>query len=297
MSHSQVNGLPVVMFQVSLSAKSDRISVREMAKEMEMENGSESKTIHTSVQRIPKVLVKPLQSAGMAIRTHFKTYGIQLGAEIGIPIAILPRFKAKLEELKHEFEVQKENLVRLAEDGTMQRMSEAALADVKDKYAVAIPSASEIRAGFGYEIISAANFESPAVKKAFDLLETGFKDSVRQEIETSMKNDIDRQMQESSRVIRAKVLATLNTVINKAGKADIKGVHFKTIVKSICQLVEEMPNYNLTNDPEITKLLETVRKQFDGTNHEILRIDPKAREAVVEKAKTVKKNFAKMFED
>jgi hypothetical protein len=171
------------------------------------------------------------------------------------------------------------------------------LADVKEKYSVGIPSADEIRNGFGYEIISSANFDSPAVKKAFDLLETGFRESVRKEIETSMKNDISEQLEESSRVIRAKVLATLNTVINKAGKAEVKGVHFKTIVKSILNLVEEMPNYNLTNDPEITKLLAAVRTQFDGVNGEILRIDPKARESAVEKAKTVKKNFAKMFDD
>jgi hypothetical protein len=268
-----------------------------MAKEMEIENNCEVKTVHTSVQRIPKALIKPLQSAGMSIRNHFKMYGISLGTEIGIPIAILPRFKAKLEELKAEFDVQKENLVRLAEDGTMAKMSRAALAAVKEKYSVGIPTADEIRNGFGYDIVSSANFDSPAVKKAFDLLETGFRESVRKEIETSMKADISEQLEESSRVIRAKVLATLNTVINKAGKVEVKGVHFKTIVKSILNLVEDMPNYNLTNDPEITKLLAEVRTQFDGVNGEILRIDPKARESAVEKAKAVKKNFAKMFDD
>lgn len=296
MSHAAVSNLPVVMFRVSLSAKSDKASVREMSKELETENGSESKTIHTSVQRIPKTLVKPLQSAATDIRLLFSKYGIRFGEAYGIPIAVMPKFKAELSACETEFAVQKQKLVDLAEDGTLKRMAEKALADVKDKYEIEIPTAAQIRNGFSYEIISSASFDSPQVKAAFGLLETGFRDAITKEIETSMKEDSARQLAESGLVIRAKILNILEKIIAKAGAKDIKGVHFKTIVASIESMCKELPQYNLTNDAEISKLIETLRTKFEGTNPEILRIDEKARVEAVGKAKDIKTEFAGLFQ-
>lgn len=298
MNRSAVSSMPVVMYRISLSQKSDRASVREASKEIESENGSDAKTFHTSAQRIPKSLAKPMQSAATNLRAVFIKHskGIRFGEEYAIPIEVMAEFKRDLSVAEVEFNVQKNRLVELAENGTMARMATAALGDAKSKYDIEIPSAAEIRKAFGYEIVSSTQMDSPQVIAAFGMLETTFRETITKEIEESMKEEFARQLAEPGLIIRTEFLDILDKIIEKAGSKEIKGTHFKTIVGSIEKMCKELPMYNLTGDAEIARLIETVRKSFEGTNPEILRIDEKARTEAVTKAKDIKTEFAGLFQ-
>jgi hypothetical protein len=67
------------------------------------------------------------------------------------------------------------------------------------------------------------------------------------------------------------------------------------MVEALEEIVNVLPAYNVTNNPEITNLIETVRKTFDGVNKETLKDDATARQNMVTKAQTVASGFASMF--
>lgn len=285
--------LPVVFYSLTVRGKADKTNVNELSETLETNATAEAGTVKALVTRIPAQWAKPIKHCESEIRTHFKKEGIPLGDKIGIPLAILPEFKSKLDRMTSEFELHFNNLITAMETGELVDVLTKSSGTNIDK--IKIPTLDEIRGGYGVKISCYVNYNSGAVKTALTVLSDELKDILRKDVEESVKKDNADQINSANEKIIGTVKAFLKDVTERCSEVDNKGTHWKSMVDKYEFIVKILPAYNITKSPELQKLLETVRTVFDGMNKETLKADVTTRQKMIEKADTVSKGFASML--
>ena len=285
--------MPVVFYRLHIKGKASKANVKELSVKAEQENGAKADTVTSLVVRIPAIYAAPIKSVEGKIRNLFYKKAIQLGDAFGVPIKVLPSFKHELDTLTQEYNLHFSKLVEASESGEMETILSAQTADLREK--ITAPTAAEIRSGYGVVVNSFVNFESTAVQDAMKVLADDLKTSLKADVEASVARENASQLEASNQMILEKVKTVLKDIMTRCALADVKGIKFATMVEALEEIVNVLPAYNVTNNPEITNLIETVRKTFDGVNKETLKDDETARKNMVTKAKSVASGFASMF--
>ncbi len=285
--------MPVVFYRLHIKGKASKANVKELSLKAEQENGAKADTVTSLVVRIPAIYAAPIKSVEGKIRNLFYKKAIMLGDAFGVPIKVLPAFKFELDTLTQEYNLHFNKLVEASENGEMETILSAQTAELREK--ITPPTAAEIRTGYGVEINSFVNFESMAVKDAMKVLADDLKTSLKVDVEASVARENAHQLEASNELIVDKVKKVLKDIMTRCALADVKGIKFATMVEALEEIVNVLPAYNVTNNPEITNLIETIRKTFDGVNKDALKDSETARKNMVAKAQTITAGFAQMF--
>lgn len=291
---SQVE-IPVAFYTVSISGKSDNANAKGLDAEIADNKGTDADAVRTLVSIIPKVYSKPITSIGGKIRNHFERNGIRLGKTLyGIPLAVLPAFKMELDKMMQEYQLHVAKLVEIAENGTLRDVVIKSAGDVANEIADKIPSADDIRNGYGVDVRVKVNFNDGNVQKAMQILSDDLKSQLRQEVEESTKKDnADKVNAVSSKIVDA-VRELVKDINERCAKAE-KGTQWKTMVDKVKRIVDVLPAYNVLGNPELDKMIASVREKFGKLTTEDLKESDKTREEAITNAKEIANSFANLF--
>jgi len=298
MSNGSVNGsMPVAIYTLSISGKSDNVQAKELQAEMTAEKGAGQDGIVALVNVLPKVYTKPITSVGGQIRNYFNKNGIQLGKTVyGIPISILPKFKSELDKMIQEYKLHVSKLVAIAETGELRDIVIKQAGDCADEIANKIPDADKIRNGFDVDVRVHVNFDDANVGKALQILSDDVRDQLRKEVEESAKKDDADKVN----AVTAKVVDAVKDLIQDIQKrctrnSDEKTVQYKTMIDRVKYIVDVLPAYNVLANPELDKMIEVVKEKFGKLDKDTLKENATVRDTVVKDAKEIATAFAKMF--
>lgn len=285
--------LPVVFYRVKVRGKASKTNIKELSDVAEQAAGAKRGTVTSLVVRVPECFAAPIKKRESQIRGLFYKEAIALGDAYGVPIAILPSFKAKLDVLRQEYALDFAALVEASENGVMERMLKEQLNILRQK--VTPPTSAEIREGYGVDVQTFINFDSVAVQTAMKVLGDDIKSSLRADVEASVARENASQLSAAREKITEDVKAFLDDIRIRCSVADTKGIQYKTLVDKYMKIVNVLPAYNVTNDPEVSKLLADIRTKFDGLAKETLATNPTVRQSTIAKADEITAGFASMF--
>lgn len=284
--------LPVVYYRVSISGLAPNKNVKEMSAATEETAQAAKGTVTTLLRRIPKTYAGPLTAISGKIRNLFYQKTIQLGDAFAVPISMVPAFRAQLQTLCQEYELYRTKLIEASESGDLERLAKAELSNLADK--VDIPTTDAIKKSYGISIRTDINYTSSAVQAAMELLQDDLKAQLKAEVEESTKAENAEQLTAVTRTIVTTIQNFLADVQERCA-GDPKGIQYKTMVDKLQHIVNVLPAYNVTNNPELAKLIETVGEKFANMNKDILKIDQTARQKAIDTANELTKTFASMF--
>jgi len=292
---NRVENLPVAFYTVSISGKSDNANAKGLDAEIEANKGAEEGAIRSLVNIIPKVYSKPITSLGAKVRNHFEKNGIRLGKTVyGIPLTILPKFKAELDVLRQEHALHVSKLVEVAESGVLLDLVTKQAGDVASQVVDKVPDADDIRNGFGIDIRVAVDFNDTKISQAMAILSDDVKNQLRAEVEASAKKDKDDQINNVNGKIINAVKLLIKDINDRCAKGE-KGTQWKTMIDKIKHIVEVLPAYNVLANPELDALIKSVNDKFGKLDQDLLKEDDNARKEMIEDANEIKSTFAKLF--
>jgi hypothetical protein len=287
--------IPVAMYTVSISGKSDSANAKRLDREISDNKGADKGAVRTMVSIIPKTYSKPITSIGAKVRNHFEKNGIRLGKTLyGIPMTVLAKFKAELDALEQEYKLHVEKLVEIAEDGTLVDMIVKQSGELADEIVGRIPTADQIRNGYGIDVRVHVDFDDAGVNQAMAILSDDLKNQLRSEVEESAKKDRNDKIN----TINAKIIENVKKLIadiEDRCKSAEKGTQWKTMIDKVKYITEVLPAYNVLKNPELDALIEMVKVKFGKLDQDLLKVNGEIRETAIADAVEVKKAFSDFF--
>ena len=112
-----------------------------------------------------------------------------------------------------------------------------------------------------------------------------------------IKANISEQMETKLRSAQVEIVDRLKELILnlKEKTEDTDRRMFQSLIKNIEDAVDVLPSLNITNDPEINRLINDVKSKFTGIDVDDLKKDEKARAVVAKQASTVLDDIKKSF--
>lgn len=291
--------IPVAMFTVSISGKSDSANAKNLNREISDTKGADVDVVRTMVDIIPKTFSKPISSIGAKVRNLFEKDGIRLGKTLyGIPLSILPKFKAELDAYQQEYRLHVEKLVEIAQNGTLREMIIAQSGAIADEIVNRIPDADDIRNGYGIDVRVSVDFTDAKVNQAMAILSDDVRNQLRKEVEESAKkNREDKINTINAKIVDCvkKVIKDIESNVEKIKDAKQDRIVWEGVIKGIKYVVDVLPAYNVLNNPEIDKLINTVKEKFGKLDKDMLKDSEVVRKSAVADAVEIKKAFSDFF--
>jgi DNA-binding GntR family transcriptional regulator len=283
--------MPVVFYKFSVYGKAQNTKDKKSTAEITEQKNADTGVGTVLVNRVPKQFSGPIKTMEGKIRNLFYKKAIQLGDSFAVPIEVLPAFKVELEQYVQEYKLFHAKLIEASENGELTRV----ISEQKGDFEIAIPSTDDIRNGYGVDYKVDCNFNSKAVQNAMKVLSDELKTQLREEVEISAKSENAEALSAVSKNIVETIREFLNDITEKCDTKETKGTHFKGLVDRMSHIVKVLPYYNVTKDPTMSKLIETVNEKFGKMNKEILKDDETARKELATGAKDMMKDFANIF--
>lgn len=287
--------IPVAMYTLCVSGKSDSANAKHLDNEIADAKGADDGAVRTMVGIIPKTYSKPITSVGAKVRNHFEKNGIRLGKSLfGIPMTILPKFKADLDVMIQEHKLLVSKLVEIAESGVLKDMIIKQSGALADEIISKIPDADTIRNGYGIDVRVSVDFADAKVDQAMAILSDDLKNQLRKEVEESAKKDREDKIN----TINAKIIENVKHLIKDIEtrcKTAEKRTQWKTMIDKVRYIVDVLPAYNVLKNPELDKLIEMVKVKFGKLDQELLKDSEVVRNTAIADAVEVKKAFADFF--
>ena len=285
--------MPVVFYKFTVRGKASKTNVKEMSREAEEAAKADKGTVTSLVTRIPSCFAKPVKTVEGQIRNLFYKEAIVLGDSYGVPIAILPSFKSKLDKLVQEYHLHYSKLLDAAHSGELITILAKQSGELIER--IKAPTVTEIEEGYGVEIDMDVNFTSSAVETAMKVLSDDLKDQLRKEVEVSRDRQNKAQLESVGQTIVGTVKELLLDIQDRCARQDVKGTHFQSLIDKVEHIVKVLPAYNVTNNPEMDKLLSEVKAKFENLDKDTLKVSADERQKAVDAAAEITKGFADLF--
>ena len=198
-----------------------------------------------------------------------------------LPASKFWKYNEEMERLKREAETHAEAFATEYRKQWDNGLSEyrKALGDLFDKEDY--PEPSHVRAKFGIKIRVSA-ITNP---NDFRVQLGSGGEKVRQQMLEDMKVDLQEAMKEPYR----RLFKAISKIHDRISEADAK---FRdSLIDNAKELVEILPELNVTNDPELTKLIDAVKKELCVHDVDALRKDKKYRSEVAKSAAEILKGM------
>jgi hypothetical protein len=289
------NEIPVVWYDFSIHGCSLTKKAKIISQETEQANTSESGTVSSMVSIIPKIWAKPIRKAEGKIRNHFSDHAIQIGNVYAVPITIYPKFKHDLESLMSEYYVAIDALLVVAQNGELYEIAKKQLSQIKDKENINLPSPDEIKARYHIEINIDCNFNSQRVQDAINVLSNDIKEKIEKDVKESAQRRIDAQQKAIMETVLNPVKEFIADIQDRCKRGDENKIQWKTLVDKIRHITEVLPNFNVNNDPEITKMFDTLKEKFGNLDKDLLKENNQVRQEAVKQADKILVDFSHIF--
>ena len=254
---------------------------KEASRELTDEKNAEADAARVNTHLIPKDKLKPIVSASGAVRSHFydKTLPWQDNGNRLLTRKLYMKFIEEHQRLVTAFtEAVDQFLARdylVAQEKARFRMGELFKPDV-------YPSAEALRRRFY------VNLDIDAVTTAGDFrveMDQNTIDEVREGMEQAMGARIGRAMQD--------VWARLNTTLGHfAEKMAGDGIFRNTTLTNLEELVQVLPDLNITNDPELERIRLEIADKIIGFDAQDLRKDKLVRDRAATEASKIVEEMA-----
>ena len=124
-----------------------------------------------------------------------------------------------------------------------------------------------------------------------------FRCAIDEELKKKIQEDIRTRTEEKYKKAMKLLCEKLYAVMAKFNeKLSEKGAKFKnSLVNNIADLVNILPEMNLTNDPKLAEIAEKIKQDICVFDPEELRHDEQAREKAVEKSKEVMDTISNIY--
>ena len=199
-----------------------------------------------------------------------------------LPAAKFWKYNEEMERLKREAETHAEAFAAEYQKQWSNGLSDyqKALGDLFDENDY--PEPKHIRAKFGIKIRVSAITNPDDFRVQ---LGTGGTEKIRKQMLEDMKTDLQEAMKEPYR----RLFKAISKIHDRISDADAK---FRdSLIDNAKELVEILPDLNVTNDPELTKLIAAVRKELCVDDVDALRKDKKYRSEVAKSAAEILKGM------
>lgn len=286
--------LAVARFTFSVSGSTGAVQAATATENLRAEN--DSTNARAMIQRYPKLYTKELTKAAGRYRNHFATQCTRIGDFWCIPLPLLPAFRAEEKARKTEYETQIANLISHAESGELVRQLERENGKLFDQVPK-VPTAEQIRADFGIFSNYETNLDNPNVQEALKMLAKDVRENIENEVKANIQKESERVAKESVAKPLGELKELINALAENATKTgdDLKNIGWKGIADKIVRVVEVLPAYNFTNDPNVAKLLEMAKKSFDGMTKDHLKDREDVRKEAGKAAVAMKEAMSEMF--
>ena len=289
------NEIPVVWYDFSIHGCSSAKKAKIISKETEDFNTSESGTVSAMVSIIPKVWAKPIRTVEGKIRSHFNKNAIQIGNMFAVPITIYPKFKYDLDALLSEYGIVVDALKTASQNGQLYEVAQRQLSKITDKENIQLPTYDEISAGYFVEINIDCNFDSERVQTALKILNQDIKEKIEKDVKISAENRASNQQKAIIETILNPVKEFIADIQTRCNKGDDTKTQWKTLVDKIKHITEVLPQFNINNDPEITKMFDIIKEKFGSLDKDMLKDSVEVRREVSTDASKIMVDFASMF--
>lgn len=241
------------------------------------QNGAHADAARVNKHLISKEALAPVESAANAVRNHFYTNTLPW-KDNGDRVLTRKRFTnfiATHEQLAAKFY---EAVDTLVDEAYPQELGKAEFRMGELWKPGDYPKSDELRRRFYI------NLDIDAVTTAND-----FRVSLDEDAAEIVKNGMESAMEQRLRRAMQDVWGRLSDVVTHFHDrmADDKAKFWDTTVTKIAEVVELLPDLNLTNDPELERIRREVEQHLSNLSPSELRKDPEMRSAAADEAQRI----------
>jgi hypothetical protein len=225
-----------------------------------------------------------------------------------LPNALYENFSNNFRELKQKFEVAKKNFIRVYPEAVKQRQKQLngafdpadypSVEEMEHKFQMTLrfmplPDADDFRSDLDSEIVEDIRQE---IAEASDQAVAGAMKATIEQIIATVGHMAERLKDykpaevEYAQPTRRKSGKGKRTTLEKA-----EGVFRDSLVKNVRELVDLLPAFNLTNDPELDKITKRMAKELCAEDADELRKNDKARKSVAKSADDILADVSKFL--
>lgn len=288
-------GMKVVFVDVTVKGMSMTKQDKALGAELNDSHNAENGTAKVLLRKFPESFCKAIANAGQGVYQVYKTYGIPVGQHYAIPIANYAKFDNASKAAINKFNLAVSSLRDAVQTGTLSEIAKVqqgslynpdndlTLADVDTTFKV-IPMLWK-------------NLRCKDIDEAMAILG----DETVQAIEESHKAAIAKAKKDSElagvRKISENIKELVSDILEKCNKTDTKGVQWKTVVSHIQKAIQELPVYNVTDNPIVKETLQEMEKVIGGVKEYELKNDDAKRKELATGAQAIATKIGAMFDD
>lgn len=285
------NDLAVAVISLTICGKAQTRGVKQVAAEAADAHNTEAGAIKANLDTLPPQFSKAIKSAEGKIRNFFNKEAIQFGKSVyAVPLARIAWFKNQVESLINEYYTLVGRLVEASKTGELLEMIRMRQGDLFD--ANKVPTSAEIEEAYGVILGWNINFASAKVDTALKILAEDIRADLASKVEETLKRENAEKLAESQALIRNEVAKLINSVLKFDKPADsLKGLHGKSVIDQLERVVQVLPAYNVTEDSNLSDLIEKCRVGFEKLTKDNIKEDETVRTEAIAKAKEIEALF------
>lgn len=288
-------GMKVVFVDVKVKGMSMSKQDKALGAEISDSHNAETGTAKVLLRKFPESFCKSIVNAGQGVYQVYKRFGIPVGQHYAIPIATFPKFDQAAKEAISKFDMAVSALRDAVQTGTLAEIAKVqqgslynqandlTLADVDKTFAV-IPMLWK-------------NLRCKGIDEAMAILG----DETVQAIEDSHKKAIEKAKKDSElagvRKVSEGIQELVADITEKCQKKDTKGVQWKTVVLHIQKAIQELPVYNVTDNPIVKETIAEMEKVMGAVKEYELKNDEGKRKELATGAQAIASKIGAMFDD
>lgn len=280
-----LNELPLIYYTLTMSCPAPTKKVKDKEAQLSSEAGAELGTYRVSAEKIPNKYQGPISSIQGKIRAHFDKNCFRINDVYGVPIQQYQRFESSYADLIQQHDTYVNALCDAIETGELMQEARKRMGDDFD--ASVLPQVTDdVRRKFSVTISTVADLSSPVINDALSKLAETTKLEVENRIRIDQaKAEADGQANIVSFVMD-EIVEYLKDIQHRVG-TNAKGARYQTILDKFTRITEQLPAYNITENPQISSAIDRIYETFKSLDKDTLKKDALCRDKTVNEAKLI----------
>ena len=288
-------GMKVVF--VDLKVRGMSMNKKDKARSIDINNEANAAqgTAKLLLQKFPDSFCDPITNAGMGVYQVYKSYGIRVGSYYAVPIKIYPKFASELKAALSKWELAVGALRDAVQTGTLADITKAQQGEFFNPDTLL--TVKDVDNTFVVSTYTWKNLHCQGIDDAMAILGSETLEQIEEAHKVAMSRaKIDSELAGVKR-ISAEVKELVDDVMKKVNAQDKKGVQWKTVVKHIKDAIDNLPNYNVTDNAACDTLLTEMKEKMGKIQEWELKNDENKRKELGTVASDIATKFATMFQD
>ena len=288
-------GMKVVFVDVKVKGMSMSKQDKALGAELTDSKNAETGTAKVLLRKFPDSFCKSITNAGQGVYQVYKRFGIPVGQHYAIPIANYPKFDQAVKESISKFNLSVSALRDAVQTGTLTEIAKVQQGDLYSPDNDL--TLADVDKTFGVIPMLWKNLRCKDIDDAMAILG----DETVQAIEEAHTKAIEKAKKDSElagvRKVSEGIQELVQDITEKCAKKDVKGVQWKTVVLHIQKAIQELPVYNVTDNPVVKETLAEMEKVMGQFKEYELKNDDGKRKELATGAQAIASKIGAMFDD